>query len=426
MGKCISLGEYNKQYKYIWIYLGLRFVYVFIFLNQLMFDQWKTKVLELPNGPFISSQLFYLLDIIIPIILIIINKFRKKKESNNKQTEEILIYNPKNIITEFGVERKDYFLFINLFLVVAIKDLFDETTEKFGFQPLSYWMFEMLYYELFHSRYFKTKIYRHHLCSIIFILSSCFILKTIYIILYVTQDTNAKNIFRGRMWIIPILIIIFFIYRVSRVFIMCNEKYYLEKKSIDLLRYIILYGIYGFVITSIGAIISSNIPCGDDTIPELSKKVCNYVENNKTYYFDSYKIYFTTLYNDQYFSSKVILLIIKSILYFSCTYSIYAIYQKLSPIYYICMQRFDYLVIIVLYFINQLVNDKIEGINITLNIINIFISIFYIFGSIVYLEFIELNFCNLNFYIRRNIQDRSDKEFIIALDDISVNSDINN
>ena len=207
---------------------------------------------------------------------------------------------------------------------------------------------------------------------------------------------------------------------------MCNEKYYLEKKSIDLLRYILLYGIYGFIITSIGAIISSSIPCGDDTIPELSKKVCDYVENNNTYYFDSYKIFFTTLYEDQYFSSKVILLIIKSILYFSYTYYIYVIYQQLSPVYYICMHRFDALLVTVLAFINKLANNDIEGINITIKIFDILISIFYVVGSIVYLEFIELNFCNLNFYIRRNIQDRSDKEFIIALDDISVNSDINN
>ena len=314
MGKYLSLGEYNKQYKYIWIYLIIRFVYLFIFSNQLMFDQIKTDVLDLPYGPFISSQFNYLVYILISAMIIIINKYRKKKERNNSLIKRKITFNVN--IRKMHIISNDYSLYINLIFVVAIKDLFDETTYNFGCHFLSYWMFEMLYYELLHSRYFKTKIYRHHLFSLIFILSSCFILKTIYIILNVTQDTEAHGFFENRMWLIPVSIIIFFIYRVSRVFIMCNEKYYLEKKSIDLLRYILLYGIYGFIITSIGAIISSSIPCGDDTIPELSKKVCDYVENNNTYYFDSYKIFFTTLYEDQYFSSKVILLIIKSILFF--------------------------------------------------------------------------------------------------------------
>ena len=83
MGKYISLGEYNKQYKYIWIYLIIRFIYLFVFPNQLMFDQIKTDVLNLPYGPFISSQFNYLVYILISAIIIIINKYRKKKERSN-------------------------------------------------------------------------------------------------------------------------------------------------------------------------------------------------------------------------------------------------------------------------------------------------------------------------------------------------------
>ena len=43
----------------------------------------------------------------------------------------------------------------------------------------------------------------------------------------------------------------------------------------------------------------------------------------------------------------------------------------------------------------------------------------------VYLEFIELNFCGLNVYTRRNIKVRSDTEIIVSLDDITENSETN-
>ena len=276
----------------------------------------------------------------------------------------------------------------------------------------------MLYYELIHSKYFKTKIYRHHWFSLIFILVSCSILKTIYIILSLSEGTDNYIFFESRKWLIPVSIIVFFIYRVSRVFIICNEKYYLEKKTIPLMNYLLLYGIYGLIITGIGALLSSLIPCGDDNLPELSKKVCDYVDNNQNYYFDSYKIFFNTLYSE-YFASKLILLFVKSILIFGSTYYIYAIYQKLSPIYYICMHRLDALIVTVLAFINQLINNKIEGINITIKIVDILISFFYILGSIVYLEFIELNFCKLYFYTKRSIQERSRIDSMISLDDLS-------
>ena len=46
-----------------------------------------------------------------------------------------------------------------------------------------------------------------------------------------------------------------------------------------------------------------------------------------------------------------------------------------------------------------------------------------IIGSIVYLEFIELNFCNLNFYTKRNIKERSVSDSEIYLGNDTINSD---
>ena len=57
MGKIISLGENNNLYKYIWIYLIIRFIPLFIFEKKLIFAQLQTEALNIPKRPFISLQL---------------------------------------------------------------------------------------------------------------------------------------------------------------------------------------------------------------------------------------------------------------------------------------------------------------------------------------------------------------------------------
>ena len=357
---------------------------------------------------------------IISSILIAFKKYRQKKQESNQLIQE-LIFNKTDIEIEYGVEQSDYFLFINLFFVV-LKDLFEETTHQFNCLTFSFWMFEMLYYELFHSRLFNTKIYKHHNFSFIFILSSCSLLKIIVIILNCAYETNYAKFFENRKWLIPISIIIYFLFRVFRAFTYSNEKYYLEKRIISIPNYMLIYGIIGLITTSICALITTFVPCGEEnTIPELSKKVCELSDNN-TYYFDSYRIYYNNLYAE-YFGSRLILLIIKSILNFHVAYFIYVIYKKLSPIYYLCMHRFDFLIITILAFLNNLINKHIEGVNITIKAFDILTLIFYILGSLVYLEFIELNFCNLNFYTKRNIKERSVSDSEIYLGNDTINSD---
>ena len=68
MGKFISLGEYDKQYKYIWIYLVIRFFTRFIFDYKLVFDQIKPDILDIPYGTFISLQLEFFGFFIISLI----------------------------------------------------------------------------------------------------------------------------------------------------------------------------------------------------------------------------------------------------------------------------------------------------------------------------------------------------------------------
>ena len=422
MGAFISLGEYNELYKYIWIYLAIAFVLLFVFDYGLVFDEIQYEPLNIPISPLISLSFNYISYIIISLIIIIIEKFcRKKKSVQDLYKDEKLIFNEISILEQYGLEQGDYFLYINLFFVVTT-DILDEIIYTFKCSLLNYWMFEMLFYELFNSRFLKTKIYQHHIFSFIFILSSCSLIKTIVIILSFINNTDNVEIIHDRKWLIPIAVIIYFLLHIFKAYIYYNEKYYLEKKVISITQYILLYGIYGVTASSICGIISTFVPCGDNTLPELFKIVCSYKDNEENYYFDSYIIYFKDL-ASEFLGLRIIFTIIKSILYYAGIFYVYVIYKKLSPIYHICLFRLNNLVLGILLFINDLMNQNIKDKDLSIRSLEILIVIFYIFGSLVYLEFIELNFCNLNFYTRRNIKGRSDKEFKISIDDINVDID---
>ena len=379
--------------------------------------------MKLPSSPFISLSFLYITFIIISFISTKYQNHHQKKTAEKDSIEEKkLIFNEINIIQEYGIEEGDYFLYVNLFFVV-VADILEETINKFNFSFLNYWMFEMLFFEIFNSRFLKTKIYQHHIFSLIFILSSCSIIKTIVIILSFVNNINDTKIFDNSKWLIPLAIIVYFFFQIFRAFTYCYEKYYLEKRIISITNYILIYGIFGLITCSICGIISTFVPCGDNTIPDLSKIVCSMKNGEEKYYFDSYIIYFQKLLSD-FFGLRLILVILKSILLYGVTYYCYIIFKKLSPICYICMYRLNNLIIDILLFINDSINKNIKKIDSSITILEILIFIFYISGSAVYLEFIEINFSYLNFNTRRNIRRRSDTEFKISIDELNMIGDV--
>ena len=419
MGKFISLGEYNKLYKYIWIFLIIRFFYTFIFFNNFIFKQLKVDAINLSDGPFVLTQFDYIGYIIISIILLIIEKYHTKKDVNEDTNEQKLIFNEQDINDKYGIRNSDYFLFINIFFLV-IRDILEDILPKFKSTLFRFWMFEMLFYELFSYQIFKTNIYRHHIFSFIFILISGCLLKSIDIIIRFVNNTEETNFFDDRKWLIPTSLIIFFLNRIFKVYTFINIKYYFDKRVISLTKFILLYGIIGLITTFIGGIISTYAPCGDDTLPELSKKICEFTENNGTiYYLDSYKIFYEK-FSEDYLTGRIFVIIFRVIFIYGNCYSIYAIYQKLTPLYYICFNRLNVLILTILIFFNKLINEDITSVLISTNICDILILIFYILGSIIYLEFIELNFCNLNYYTKRNIKKRANREVKSSLDNIDV------
>ena len=106
MGKLISLGEYNKLYNYIWIYLILQFIGLFVFDYTLVFDQLQYEALKIPINPFISISFNFLFYIIISLVIIKLQNFYQNKQPiQNLTKEEKLIFNEMDIIQQYGLEQ---------------------------------------------------------------------------------------------------------------------------------------------------------------------------------------------------------------------------------------------------------------------------------------------------------------------------------
>ena len=412
MGKYFSLGEYDKRYKFLWIYLAFKFLYELIFIERFVFDQLQPDLLLIPQSPFIYYQFYYSTFIIISAILIIIKKYRKLKCCNNNTFIEQLIFNEPGI-EEYAVSNTDYFLFLNICFVVVI-DLFNTLIYELQSPMFNFWMLELLFYGFFHSRIFKSKIYKHHIISLIFILSFCGLFKIIEVILYFSPGSLYALSYENQRWLIPVSIIAYLLKSIFSTFIYSYEKYYLEKKIISIKAYLLVYGIFGLILSSICATLSSYIPCSN----EISQYFCYYEDDEGNYYFDSYNLYFEEL-SSESFALRIILLIIMYILAYITYYYIYGIYKVLNPIYHFFTFRLNNLIFSLLSLLNLIINlEGIEGLYLAIIGIDIVVLIFYVLGSMVYLEFIELNFCDLNKYTKRSIKKRADDDIEILLTDI--------
>ena len=285
---------------------------------------------------------------------------------------------------------------------------------------LNYWSFELFFFERFYARLFNFKIYKHHKFSLIFILCFCSLLQTIIIILNFINKTDVVTIFNDGKWLIPLGLIGNVLNNFFRAYVYNNEKYYLEKRNISIINYLLIYGIFGTLVTIIGALLSTYIPCGDNSLPEFSKIICSYTDNHEIYYYDNYIIFFKE-FASNYLGLRIIIQIIDAIFNYAYNYYLYIIYRILNPIYHICLRRFAETIIAFLIFINDVINyDNIDNLYISLSILNILLLTFFILGSIIYLEFIELNFCELNFHVKRNITERSTTEYTLELDNFSI------
>ena len=172
MGKFISFGKNNKQYKYIWIYVIIRLLNDYIF-SGVFPDIIKPDFLAPNNFPsnILIQVFFYYLGAFI--FSFIFNLYLKsqlkgtKKEESQIQSDTYEKYELIYYIYEPNIEIKTIF-FTAILSIIAI-----ETINCFailGFMGLLYWVFDLFFVVYINLLMFEMPIYSHKKCAILFII----------------------------------------------------------------------------------------------------------------------------------------------------------------------------------------------------------------------------------------------------------------
>ena len=260
---------------------------------------------------------------------------------------------------------------------------------------------------------FDIPLYSHKKFAIIFIIIICTLFKILSTYEYISND-NFKLFYKNHIILIPIIIIIYLFISVLRFYSICKIKWLLDFKYIHTRRFFPIYNFFGVIILLVACLISSYVKCSDKSKINDIDLIC-FVKMEKgdtiEYYFDSFSYFFEQLWRkDRNTGMNILYLFLFIIQIFlnalRILYSIIII-SLLNPEYYLCSFGIYFFCIRFLLLIKAIIEDD----NIKVSIYNLIAETGSLIGIMIYLELIELKFCNLNNNLKKNIEHRGMTEY---------------
>ena len=432
MKKYFSFGVYDKFYKYIWLYVFTKYIY-----DYTLGDFLETKantIIKFPKDILIQQAFNYFISFLGSILLFFYEKKQDKKQDKNQEKQKhgnksdssnkIKTSNlDLELIQNDLLEGKylsiyDFMIIVLLFLCMQLYKAFN----VFGLKGLNYWMLEILFMAFINLKLFGIPIYNHKKIGIIIIIFFCTIFKILSTIFRFKDDYNPK-LYKEYHAFIPIGIIIFFLIIILRAYTFCKIKWLCDTKYISPSKILLLYNLLGTILCFIVSIIPHFNPCTKnyEKISEEYKFpniICHVKEDKDSniLYYDNYSIYFKIFLNNILIS--IIIFILKTTFcFFNKIFTIYII-KDLSPEYLICSNS-------IYFFITEMVDlcfllisrDKKEEQDLNqenkntgfrfYKLFGMIAEIFCFLGSLIYLELIELHFCQLDYNTKKNIKIRA-------------------
>jgi len=425
MVKYITFGEYNKNYKFI--FLSVFFSILNSILSDLIINIFlhykiiSNKVKDFFDHLFIISNIYFLGMLVFSFILNIYENKLFKEDLNNcevktsnsekgcfqniKINEESKqkLNNKKNLLNILTT-----IIFSNIFIFLndlsSILNIFDN------------YMIILLITSFINKKMFKLMTYKHQKFAIIFNFLSVFIFELISFILLMTSEYGKNSIYYQKMWIIPISLTIYSLLAFANSYIYSKIKLFMDLNWISLPKLFIFYSILGFFINSIICLILTFIKCGGT----FKEYFCN-IQEGDDYYIENYSTFLkriSIILNDENKSDLIFiicLLILQILSYSFYNFCFLSVLKNLYPEYFYFSNYIAYILQLIIspfntkisngYYFSEEENDyKIQLVNYILYLIG---YCFAFIGFLVYLEMIELNFYGFNYYLRRNIIKRS-------------------
>ena len=347
-------------------------------------EENEFNIINIMSYTFFSSLCESLM--IIPD-LILKRKIKSEKEdsSNKEQNRNITIkyiFNPNTVI--FSSKEKIYFFSAALLKLILdiIFILYQYYYTKFNHPTMVlmyYFHFELICLFLLSKLMFNTKYYRHQYFSIIVLAIAGFVKFIIYF-----YEVGLGYFF--------LHLLIHLAYSNCKSLLTVYMKGLMEYKYVTPYKACYLMGIFNFFITTIIYIIVSFYPCDNS--------LCRVEYNNKKYFGNILTIfnYFSLIpLGDIFMKTIRLVLTYKVIDDFSVCHS-FLICQPFT------VMEFG------------LISDDFNVIFSAFSYILILINIFLI---LVFLEIIQINICKLNHDLKKNIETRAMKEFLVITNDES-------
>ena len=317
-----------------------------------------------------------------------------------------------NILQKFKdylVHNSSIFLYIIFSIFWVAKDILMIMFNSF-LKDLDYWILEILIVTIIYSKIFSVQIYKHQKLAIIINLTPC-ILKTINIIL--SFFINEEILYKTYPWWIPVGFICYLFLIAINAFINCTIKSFIDLKYTTISQLLIFYSLVGIVICSLTFTISTFAPCGEINNKNIiDNKICK-VENDKYTYFDNIIIYFNSFNNEESSGKfiRIIIIILDALTFFLKEYFYILVIELIDPVSVTVAQPLYFMLKKIVLIINNLIikskffedTSNSKPARFFLDISGDFICLI---GFFIYLEIIELNICNLNHDLRKNISDR--------------------
>ena len=459
MGKYIkyfTLGKLNKNLKYIFLFILFKLVcdivkgvnYEEIFKTMRLFGESKVGF---PLHNFIHQIFSYFGIFSLSLILIKVekklsetnidkptivtesddkgsdkSKYSIKGTKSNKSNLSIqLIHNSD--LTGFDYMHIFYSIVLTIFILVIAEQFL--ALYGITLKDLDCWMFEIVILSQINAKMFNIKIYKHQKIGLILnIFSFAFKICTI-IISFLDDKKEIKPIYvKYNIFLLGIIGFIIYLFSITlRSYSYVKLKWFMDKRYILISKILVIYGFMGTITSIIISLVSTYIKCKNyNNKIEFNDYICNIKNNIFSYdnyteiYFESFKIYFKkfSCKDSTEIEHEILSIFLLMIFYFFNSYFSMLVIKFLSPVYaifglpsYFLIQKIILGIYTLIrkhsFFVND--NNKNEY-SIYKFYCDISGDLLSISGFLIYLEIIELNFCDINYNVKRNIEKRSEKD----------------
>ena len=432
----ISFGKINKSLLFIllmsismvinqYIY---GFTYIECFYKMNIYQSLYNAIIDKNKKYFPRHRIFDPLFSYVGVILLslFIPKPKEKKEENNgaisvdngdefSQIKKLfqfysfsslrLIHNKNNYLKK----KKGIINFI-LILILWIAEENLVLIYVDIFQDLDFWFFELIIVSLVFSKYFYFELYQHQKLAMALSIGVGSILK----IYNITISLVAKEdkIYKKYPYVFS-FIILYFLIITARSYVNTKIKVFMDLKFISHRTLLMFYGLTGAVICSIVGIGITFVPCPNNNL--MKAYVCKIKKDETKIYYDNMYLYYESSKN---MLVRLIIIVLGMVSFYFNKFFTTLIIKSYTPIHVIFsfpmqffIEKTFLLIFTAIFFVKDLFKTKEQLKKFLLDESG---DIASILGFLIYLEIIELNFCNLNFNLKKNIAYRSELEYNIS------------